>query len=112
MTVTLTASESEEATASTDEEAAKPVDSTPAADETGLVCEEEYIVVADDWLSKLADKYFGDLFLYPAIVTATSEKNQVDTSFAAIDNPDVIEPGWKLCIVSTEAARELVAAGN
>ncbi|MCB0177912.1 MAG: hypothetical protein KDI62_06770 [Anaerolineae bacterium] len=112
VTVTLTASESEEATASTDEEAAKPVDSTPAADETGLVCEEEYIVVADDWLSKLADKYFGDLFLYPAIVTATREKNQVDTSFAAIDNPDVIEPGWKLCIVSTEAARELVAAGN
>ncbi|MCB0166765.1 MAG: hypothetical protein KDI79_21240 [Anaerolineae bacterium] len=109
---TVTMAASEETTASTGEEAAEPGDSTSAADDTGLVCEEEYVVVADDWLSKLAEKYFGDLFLYPAIVTATSEKHQVDDSFAAIDNPDVIEPGWKLCIVSAEAARELVAAGN
>ncbi|MCB0166767.1 MAG: hypothetical protein KDI79_21250 [Anaerolineae bacterium] len=82
------------------------------ADETGLICQEEYTVVADDWLSKLADKYFGDLFLYPAIVTATNEKHGIDETFAEIDNPDIIEPGWKLCIVEAEVAESLAAEEN
>ncbi|MCB0177910.1 MAG: hypothetical protein KDI62_06760 [Anaerolineae bacterium] len=82
------------------------------ADETGLVCQEEYTVVADDWLSKLADKYFGDLFLYPAIVTATNEKHAIDDTFAEIENPDVIEPGWKVCIVETEVAESLIEEEN
>lgn len=83
-----------------------------AADETGLVCQEEYTVVADDWLSKLADKYFGDLFLYPAIVTATNEKHGIDDTFAEIENPDIIEPGWKLCIVEAEVAESLIEEEN
>lgn len=81
-------------------------------DETGFVCQEEYIVVADDWLSKLSDKYYSDLFLYPAIVTATNEKNAIDDTFTEIENPDLIEPGWKLCIVEAEVAEGLVEAEN
>lgn len=81
-------------------------------DETGFVCQEEYVVVADDWLSKLSDKYYSDLFLYPAIVTATNEKNVIDETFAEIENPDLIEPGWKLCIVESEVAETLIEEEN
>ena len=65
---------------------------------------QEYIVSADDWLSKLADKYLGNVLAYPAIVDATNKKHAEDPSFAQITNPDVIEPGWKLWIPSAEEA--------
>lgn len=58
----------------------------------------DVVVQADDWLSKIAEKEWGDPLLYPAIVTATNLKAQSDSSYAAIDNPDLIEPGWKLCL--------------
>lgn len=67
-------------------------------------CVQEATVQADDWLSKLAEKYYGDPLAFPAIVAATNQKNDEDSSFARIDNPDVIEPGWKLCIVTPEQA--------
>lgn len=70
----------------------------------GLECVQEATVQSDDWLSKLADKYYGDALAFPAIVAATNQKNQEDSSFARIDNPHLIEPGWKLCIVSPEQA--------
>jgi branched-chain amino acid transport system substrate-binding protein len=71
---------------------------------------EEYIVLAGDWLSKLADKYLGDPMAYPAIVLATNKKNAEDATFAYIDNPDLIEPGWKLWVPSAEEATALMAA--
>lgn len=83
------------------------VDDEQEVDETGFTCQEEYTVVADDWLSKLSDKYYSDLFLYPAIVTATNAKHAVDDTFAEIEDPDVIEPGWRLCIVEAEVAESL-----
>lgn len=70
----------------------------------GLECVQEATVQYDDWLSKLADKYYGDALAFPAIVAATNQKNEEDSSFTRIDNPHVIEPGWKLCIVSPEQA--------
>jgi tungstate transport system substrate-binding protein len=72
-------------------------------------CENVVTVQANDWLSKLADKYFGNMMAYPAIVEATNQKNAADASFARIDNPDLIEPGWKLCIVSAEDAQAILA---
>lgn len=71
-------------------------------------CELDVIVQADDWLSKLANKYYGDFFVYPAIVQATNQQNAVDDSYASIENPDVIEPGWKLCIPSAADAQTLI----
>ena len=64
-----------------------------------------YSVVADDWLSKLADKYLGNVLAYPAIVEFTNQKAAEDSSYATIDNPDFIEIGWKIYIPSAEEAR-------
>ena len=77
---------------------------------------QEYIVQADDWLSKLADKFYGDIFAYPSIVEATNAKAAEDDSFAVIDNPDLIEIGQKLWIPNAPAGGtmmvEEMAAGE
>lgn len=59
---------------------------------------QEYVVQADDWLSKLADKFYGDIFAWPVIFEATNAKAAEDASFAVIENPDLIEIGQKLWI--------------
>ena len=67
-------------------------------------CEVEYTVQADDWLSKIADKYYGDMFAYDLIVSATNA--QSDEKFANIEDADLIEPGWVLCIPGGEGQAE------
>ena len=84
-----------------------PTQAAPAAQETAA-CELDVIVQADDWLSKLANKYYGDFFAFSAIVEATNQQRALDPSYAQIDNPDVIEPGWKLCIPSAAEAQALL----
>lgn len=74
-----------------------------------VVCEQDAVVQADDWLSKLADKFYGDVLAYQAIADATNAMAATDDSYAKIDNPDVIEPGWKLCIPPAESAQAEVA---
>ena len=59
---------------------------------------EAHIVQADDWLSKIADKFYDNVLAYSAIVDATNTKAAVGDSFTAIDNLDVIEIGQKLRI--------------
>ncbi len=59
-------------------------------------CDVEYTVQAGDWLSKVADKYFGDPLDYDLIVDANNAN--ADDAYTNIDNPDLIEPGWLLCI--------------
>jgi branched-chain amino acid transport system substrate-binding protein len=73
-----------------------------------IVCQLDIIVQRDDWLSKLADKFYGDLFAYPAIFEATNAKNAEDASYAFIEDEDLIEPGWKLCIVGVDAAEQIL----
>ena len=73
-------------------------------------CEEDYNVQADDWLSKLADKFYGDVLAYPAIFEATNAAAQSDDSYATIANADLIEVGWKLCIPSTEDAQAMLGS--
>ncbi len=63
---------------------------------------QEYVVQANDWLSKLALKYYGDMLAFGQIVDATNAKAAEDPSFAVIDNPDVIEVGQKLWIPARE----------
>jgi LysM repeat protein len=67
---------------------------------------EVYVVQKDDWLSKIADKYYGDPKAYPTIVEATNAKAAEDDSFAVIDNPDLIFVGQKLWIPSAEPAAQ------
>ncbi len=66
-----------------------------------LACEQDIVVQADDWLSKIAEKAYGDVLAYPAIVAATNAAASADDSYATIDNADVIEVGQKLCVPST-----------
>lgn len=70
----------------------------------------EYVVQADDWLSKIAEKEYGDMLAYPAIVEATNAKAAEDSSFAMITNPDVIEIGQKLWIPLAAGGEAVVAA--
>lgn len=69
-----------------------------------------YIAQADDWLSKLADKFYGDPLAFPAIVSATNAQAAQDNSFAVIDNPDVVEVGQKLFIPTAQEASGLLGA--
>ena len=78
----------------------------PAAQATG----QDYVVVKDDWLSKLADKYLGNQLSYPAIVALTNDKAAKDSTYAKIDNPDRIEVGWKLYIPSADEAKTYLAS--
>ena len=69
---------------------------------------QEYTVQADDWLSKLAEKNYGDVLAWPVIWRATNAKAEEDASFAAIPDPDVIEVGQKLWIPDeAEASQSL-----
>ncbi len=67
-------------------------------------CADDYTVQADDWLSKLADRYFGTILAYPAIVDATNAMANQDDSYTTIKNPNEIEVGQKLCVPSNEVA--------
>jgi WD40 repeat protein len=71
---------------------------------------ELYIVQAEDWLSKIAEKYYQDLSAYPLIVVATNTKANSDASFAYITDPDVIEVGQKLWIPARPLAYSLPTA--
>jgi putative spermidine/putrescine transport system substrate-binding protein len=83
---------------------------SPAATlaQTEVTCDSDVIVQADDWLSKIAEKFYGDVLAFTAIAEATNAKAATDSSYAQIANVDVIEPGWKLCIPSAESAQTTV----
>jgi len=71
---------------------------------------QDYVVQADDWLSKLSEKFYGDVLAYTAIVEATNAKATEDDSYATIDNPDVIEIGQKLFIPTAQEASAILGA--
>lgn len=73
-----------------------------------VVCETDVIIQADDWLSKIADKFYGDILAFEAISEATNAKAATDNSYATIANVNIIEPGWKLCIPSKADAEALL----
>jgi basic membrane protein A len=102
-----TAEPTVEATAEATAEAAEPA----AEDAGGVVCDSDVVVQADDWLSKIAEKAFGDVLTYPAIAEATNAKAAVDSSYATIEDVNVIEPGWKLCIPSATYAESVLGLG-
>jgi LysM repeat protein len=58
----------------------------------------EYVVQADDWLSKLAEKYLGDAHLWPRIVAITNAGAAVDPRLALIHDSNVIYPGQIILI--------------
>src|SRR5215510_13182142 len=81
----------------------------PSLAQEEVVCESDVVVQSDDWLSKIAEKAYGDVLAFQAIADATNAKAATDDSYATIENVDVIEPGWKLCIPPAESAQATVA---
>lgn len=79
---------------------------TPAA-VTG--CAEDYVVQASDSLSLIADKYLGDPQTYSQIVDATNTAAATDQTYAAIDNPDLIEVGQTICVPGSPTAQTSAA---
>jgi peptide/nickel transport system substrate-binding protein len=63
-----------------------------------------YTVKLGDNLWTLAEKYLGSGPAYWAIVGATNAEHETDPSFAYIEDPSLIHPGWKLLIPSPEEA--------
>src|SRR5688572_3671861 len=73
-----------------------------------MACESDVVVQAEDWLSKIAQKFYDDPLAFLAIAEATNAKAKTDSSYATIQNPNLIEPGWKLCILSQAEAQALM----
>jgi ribose transport system substrate-binding protein len=67
-----------------------------------------YTVQKDDWLWKLAEKYLGDAYAYPAIAMATNAKHAEDDSYAFIWDMDLIEVGDKLWIPSADEMQAML----
>jgi hypothetical protein len=85
------------------------VPTASAAPNSAVNCDQTYTVTAGDWLSKLADKFLGNVKAYWAIMAQTNYKNVEDTSFAKIVNPDKLEVGDKLCIPNKADADAILA---
>mgnify|MGYP000044069544 FL=1 len=80
-----------------------------AAPNGATTCDQDYTVTAGDWLSKLSDKFLGNVKAYFAIMAQTNYKNAEDSSYAKVTNPDVLEVGQKLCIPSKADAEAFLA---
>ncbi len=65
---------------------------------------ENYTIQADDWLSKIAEKQYGDPLAYTAIVFYNNQKATEDDSLTTIEDPNNIEVGWTIFLPTTEEA--------
>lgn len=63
-----------------------------------------YTIQADDWLSKLADKQYGDPLAYTAIVYYNNKQAEADESLTVIEDPNTIEVGWTVYLPTAEEA--------
>jgi uncharacterized surface protein with fasciclin (FAS1) repeats len=76
----------------------------PSDDEAAMVegaelgCSTDYVVQADDWLSKIADKFYGDPLAYPTIFDATNAAASAGGAYQEIADPNIIDVGQTLCI--------------
>ncbi len=78
------------------------------ASAAAITCDKVYTVQRSDWLSKIAEKYYGSIKSYPALIAATNRWHKVDASFAEINKPDQIEVGWQLCVPPAAEAKALL----
>ncbi len=80
----------------------------PPAQEQGKT----YTIQKDDWLSKIADKEYGDVLAYTAIVYYNNLKAQEDSTFTSIENPDVLEVGWVVYVPTPGEAEAYLSGGE
>ncbi|GAB4453614.1 MAG: bifunctional UDP-sugar hydrolase/5'-nucleotidase [Anaerolineae bacterium] len=67
-----------------------------------MSCAEDYVVQADDWLSKIAEKVYGDVLAYTVIFDATNAAAAAGGAYEVIADPNVIEVGQTLCIPAAQ----------
>ena len=79
--------------------------------QTTVECQEEVSVQKDDWLSKYADKYFGNVLSWPAVMALHNQAAQEapDKFPNKIVNADILEVGWTICIPTEEQANAFLA---
>lgn len=63
-----------------------------------------YTVQANDWLSKLADKYYNDEMAWPAIMLATNGRLADNLGLNFIGDPNQLEVGQKLWVPDSQEA--------
>ena len=80
----------------------------PHSQSQSIICVEDYSVQAGDWLSTIADKYYGDVQAYTVIVHATNMAALEDDKYTPISDPALIEPAQILCIPSNEPAEAII----
>lgn len=73
-----------------------------------VACAEDYTVQANDWLSTVAQKYYGDVLAYTVIVNATNAAAPTGNRYTPIIDPSVIEVSQVLCIPSAEDAEAML----
>jgi glucose/mannose transport system substrate-binding protein len=74
-------------------------------------CQDEVVVQKNDWLSKIAEKYFGNVLSWPAVMALHNQAAQADPAKFPnkIENADVIEVGWTICVPDAAAADAFLA---
>ena len=65
-----------------------------------------YTIQKDDWLSKLAEKEYGDPLAFTAIFYFNNLMAVEDDSMSRIEDPDLIEVGWTIYLPSPEEASD------
>jgi phosphate transport system substrate-binding protein len=71
-----------------------------------------YTVQKDDWLSKIAEKEYGDPLAYTAIVHFNNIKAAEDSSITRIADPNTMEVGWTIYLPSAEEVQGFLASGG
>jgi len=68
-----------------------------------------YTIQKDDWLSKIAEKEYGDPLAYTAIVYYNNMMAAEDDTLNNISDADVLEVGWTIYVPSTAEAEAFMA---
>lgn len=63
-----------------------------------------YTVQAEDTLSRIAEKEYGDPLAFTAIVYYNNLRAAEDESINLIEDPNVVEPGWTIYLPTNEEA--------
>jgi len=63
-----------------------------------------YTIQKDDWLSKIAEKEYGDVLAYEAIVYYNNMMAAEDDTLTNIGDADVLEVGWTIYVPSVDEA--------
>ena len=71
--------------------------------------ERTYTIQADDWLSKLAEKEYGNVLAYKAIVYFTNQKAKIDSTFTPIHDPDQVKVGATIYLPPGDEAMAYLA---